>query len=74
MSGNEACDLLCPEAKAGLFLPALSFITVRTEASASNNAISAKTAPGTHCSPSAVTMMAVQTVTRQVKRATTEVA
>jgi hypothetical protein len=32
MSGNEACDLLCPEAKAGLFLPALSFITVRTGA------------------------------------------
>jgi hypothetical protein len=47
---------------------------VRTEASAGNNAISAKTAPGTHCSPSAVTMMAVQTVTRQVRRATTEVA
>jgi hypothetical protein len=47
---------------------------VRTEASAGNNAISAKTAPGTHCSPSAVTMMAVQIVTRLVRRATTEVA
>jgi hypothetical protein len=32
VEGDEACDLLCPEAKAGLFLPALSFITVRTEA------------------------------------------
>jgi hypothetical protein len=32
LEGNEACDLLGPGAKAGLFLPALSFITARTEA------------------------------------------
>jgi hypothetical protein len=31
VEGNEVCDLLCQEAKAGLFLPALSFITVRVE-------------------------------------------
>ena len=74
MSGNEACDLLCPEAKAGLFLPALSFYHREDRGSAGNNAISAITAPGMQCSPSAVTILAVQTVTRLVRRATTEVA
>ena len=31
VEGSEARDLLCPGAKAGLILPALSFITIRTE-------------------------------------------
>jgi hypothetical protein len=34
LEGNEACDLLGPGAKAGLFLPALSFITATDGGSA----------------------------------------